>query len=125
MSELHFPWIEVAILIPLIGAIWVGRLRDPDRARQTSVVISGFAFLCTIGEWLDFDMVGSQQAEDHWHLMTRLVGGELFRIDQLRAADPAGGLAVFSDDGRHAADEDSAVLVRLDAGLRGSGRGSV
>lgn len=85
MSELHFPWIEVAILIPLIGALWVGRLRDPDLARKSSVIISGIAFLCTVAEWLDFDMVGGQQAEDHWHLMRRLIGQELFSIDQLSA----------------------------------------
>lgn len=85
MSELHFPWIELAILIPLIGALWVGRLRDPDLARRWSVIISGFAFLCTVGEWLDFDLMGTPQAEDHWHLMSRLVGRELFVIDQLSA----------------------------------------
>lgn len=85
MSELHFPWIEVAILIPLIGALWVGRLSDPDLARKWSVLISGLAFFCTVGEWLDFDMVGGKQAEDHWHLMTRLLGRELFVIDQLSA----------------------------------------
>ncbi len=85
MKELHFPWIEVAILIPLIGAIWVGRLRDADLARRWSVLISGLAFACTVAEWLDFDLTSASQAEDHWHLMTRLVGREIFIIDELSA----------------------------------------
>lgn len=85
MSELHFPWIEVAILIPLIGAILVGRLRDPDVARKWSVAISGLALFCAVGEWLDFDFIGASEAEDHWHLMTRLCGRELFVIDELSA----------------------------------------
>ena len=61
MSELHFPWIEVAILIPLIGAILVGRLRDPDVARKWSVAISGLALFCAVGEWLETD--GSSRAK--------------------------------------------------------------
>ena len=85
MSELHFPWIEVAILIPLIGAAWVSRLRDPDLARKWSVAISGLALCCALGEWLDFDFIGAAESDDHWHLMTRLVGRELFEIDGLSA----------------------------------------
>ncbi len=83
MSELHFPWIEVAILIPLIGAIWVGRLRDADLARKWSVAISGLALCCAVGEWLDFAFLEASEAEDHWHLMTRLFGREIFVIDEL------------------------------------------
>ena len=83
MSELHFPWIEVAILIPLLGAIWVGRLRDADLARQWSVAISGLALFCAVGEWLDFGFIGASEAEDHWHLMTGLFGREIFVIDEI------------------------------------------
>jgi NADH-quinone oxidoreductase subunit M len=85
VSELHFPWIEVAILIPLIGAIGVGRMRDADLARQWSVAISGLALFCAVGEWLDFDLIRASEAEDHWHLMTRLVGREIFVIDEISA----------------------------------------
>jgi NADH-quinone oxidoreductase subunit M len=85
MSELHFPWIEVAILIPLLGAVWVGRLRDPELARKWSIVIAGVAFGCAVAEWLDFDLLQASQAEDHWHLMTRVLGRELFVIDALSA----------------------------------------
>ncbi len=70
-------------MIPLIGAIWVGRLRDADRSRQWSVVISGLALFCAVGEWLDFGFLGASEAEDHWHLMTRLFGREIFVIDEL------------------------------------------
>lgn len=85
MRELHFPWIEVAILIPLIGAALVSRLRDPDVARRWSVAISGLALFCAVGEWLDFDFIGASEAEDHWHLMTRIIGREFFVIDELSA----------------------------------------
>ncbi len=85
MRELHFPWIEVAILIPLIGAALVSRLRDPDVARRWSVAISGLALFSAVGEWLDFDFIGASEAEDHWHLMTRFLGREFFVIDELSA----------------------------------------
>ena len=34
MSELHFPWLELAILLPLLGAGVVGRMESPERARH-------------------------------------------------------------------------------------------
>ena len=51
--------------------------------RQWSVVFSGLALFCAVGEWLDFEFLGASEAEDHWHLMTGLFGREIFVIDEL------------------------------------------
>ncbi len=84
-DELHYPWIELAILLPLLGAGWVARLRDPIVARWHCLAFAGLAFLASTGESADFYSLHIHQAEDHWHLMTRLIGRELFVIDELSA----------------------------------------
>ncbi len=85
MNELHYPWIELAILLPLLGAGWVARIRDPIVARWHCLAFAGLAFLAAAGETADFYSLHIHQAEDHWHLMTRLIGRELFVIDELSA----------------------------------------
>ena len=83
MHELHFPWIEVAILLPLLGAAWVSQIRDPIVARWHCLVFAALAFLSAQAEAQDFYSLHSYQATDHWHLMTKLIGRELFEIDEL------------------------------------------
>ena len=85
MNELHYPWIELAILLPLLGAGWVARIRDPIVARWHCLAFAGLAFLASAGETADFYSLHIHLAEDHWHLMTRLIGRELFVIDELSA----------------------------------------
>ncbi len=85
MTHLHFPWLESAILIPLIGAVLVHRLRDPVLARTWSVVASGLTLMSTIAAWADFSLLNATAADDAWDLLPRLFGRELLVIDQLSA----------------------------------------
>lgn len=85
MTHLHLPWLELSILIPLLGAIVVGRLRDPLRARHWSVLISGLALISAFGSWSDFGLLHAREADDAWHLLSSLCGREVLVIDQLSA----------------------------------------
>ncbi len=85
MTDLHFPWLELSILIPLIGAVLVQRLRDPVQARTWSVVASGLTLMSAFAAWEDFGLLNAKEADDAWHLLSRLFGHELFVIDQLSA----------------------------------------
>jgi NADH-quinone oxidoreductase subunit M len=85
MTELHFPFLEVAILLPLIGALLTGRMRDPYLARKYCVVFTALTFLCATAAFLDFELLHAKKAEDKWHLMSYVVGHEVFVIDQLSA----------------------------------------
>ncbi len=85
MNELHFPWVELAILLPLIGAMWVMRLRDSSQAHWHSLFVSSLAFVATLLEAQDFYSLHIFRAEDKWHLMSRVIGRELFAIDELNA----------------------------------------
>lgn len=85
MLELHLPWIELSVLLPLFGAIWVSLIRNPDRAKRLSVVICGVVLLCATGEWIDFVSLHSFEAHDHWDILQVIFHRDVFVIDQLSA----------------------------------------
>lgn len=85
MNELHFPWLELCVLVPLVGAAVVSRYRNPFAARRASIVVTGIAFALTVLAWQDFRTLHTFEADDRWHVLTRLVGRELLVIDELSA----------------------------------------
>ncbi|MCA9154799.1 MAG: oxidoreductase [Planctomycetales bacterium] len=85
MSELHFSWLEMSILVPVIGALIVGRLRGSDAKRRWSVFFAGLTFIFTVGAWRDFQWLHVAQAEDQWHFLEQWFGRKVFIIDNLNA----------------------------------------
>jgi NADH-quinone oxidoreductase subunit M len=88
VNELHGPWLELSILIPLIGAAVVRRFVDRYQAWKWSLFFSGLTFLSCAAAWQDFGLMAhAVQADDRWHLMSRLLGleSEVFVIDHLNA----------------------------------------
>lgn len=85
MTDLHLPWLEASILISLLGALVVSRLRNSDEARRWALGFSGIALFSTVGAWLDFHELHVLEADDCWHLMTYVFGREVLIIDQLSA----------------------------------------
>lgn len=85
MNDLHYPWIEIAILLPLLGALWVSRIRDPLTARRHALAFTLAAFLATLAEVRDFYSLHIFHAQDAWHLISKVFGRELFGIDELSA----------------------------------------
>jgi len=96
MTSVHFPWIELAILLPLAGAFWVRQLRDPDAARRHSLWISGVALACACAAWLSLDASGqgSILASEQWD--GQRLGRDFFVIDELSGPLlPLGALLFF------------------------------
>ena len=85
MIDLHLPWLELAIVFCLVGAAWVGRLRNAHVARNWALVFSGLALASTTGAWLDFYNMDAEQADDSFHLLAHLTGRELLIMDRLSA----------------------------------------
>ncbi|MCA9063620.1 MAG: oxidoreductase, partial [Planctomycetaceae bacterium] len=85
MTELHLPWLELAIAIPLIGSLCLFLVKDPVRARSTAAVLCGMTLFCAIGEWLDFASLKSFEAHDHWDLFSLFFQRDVFVIDELSA----------------------------------------
>jgi NADH-quinone oxidoreductase subunit M len=85
MNELHLPWLELTILFPLLGALFVSTARDAELAQRRSILFFVGALLCAVGAWIDFGSLHTRHAHDHWDLMSRLWGPNFLSIDELSA----------------------------------------
>ncbi|MEM9643375.1 MAG: proton-conducting transporter membrane subunit [Planctomycetota bacterium] len=102
MPELHFPWLECSILIPLVGAGWLRwmgnspKLGNSTRAWTHAVFLTALTLICATGEWIDFATLGSFEAHDHWDVFSMLFRSDVFVVDELSAPLlPLAALAVF------------------------------
>ncbi|MDX1930353.1 MAG: proton-conducting transporter membrane subunit [Pirellulaceae bacterium] len=85
MPELHFPWLESAIVTPLLGAIIAYFIRDGLKARMCAIMVATLTFAFAIGEFIDFSLLASFEAHDHWDLVTFFFNQDIFVIDELSA----------------------------------------
>ena len=85
MIQLHLPWIELSIAIPLLGALVAFQLRDRSLTRRFSIVVCGLTLVSTLCAWQDFNSLTTFEAHDRWDLFTTLFGIDLFVIDELSA----------------------------------------
>ncbi|TWT69430.1 proton-conducting transporter transmembrane domain-containing protein [Crateriforma conspicua] len=85
MQELHLPRMELSIVIPILGAIIVSRLRDSAIARIACLITCSLTLACATGEWIDFVRLGTFEAHDHWDLIETIFHQDVFVIDELNA----------------------------------------
>ncbi len=85
MPELHFPWLEAAIVTPLLGAVVAYLIRDGLKARVCAIVVSTLALVFALGEFVDFTLLASFEAHDHWDLVTFFFNQDIFIVDELSA----------------------------------------
>jgi NADH-quinone oxidoreductase subunit M len=83
MNDLHLPWLEISVLVPLVGAAWTSRLRDFDLGRKWCLFFTGVALACTTAASLDFHFFSGGPADGGLSSTTLLPGREVFAIDQL------------------------------------------
>ncbi len=84
MTFLHIPWLECSFVLSLVGALYVSRLRDPNRASAAGLVFTGIVLACTMLAWLGF-YFDPDASLSQWSLQTELLGREIFFIDRLSA----------------------------------------
>ncbi len=85
MNELHFPWLEIAILLPALGSLIVARSNDSSDARRMSLLISAVSLLASLGAWFDLGYLHAFAAHDRWDMFEQLFGVDLFVVDELSA----------------------------------------
>jgi NADH-quinone oxidoreductase subunit M len=93
MLELHLPWLELSIGLPLAGAAVVALARDPEIARRRTIWFCAATLACAVMEWLDFGLLHTFEAHDRGDLVTGLFGPEALVVDELSA--PLIPLAAF------------------------------
>jgi NADH-quinone oxidoreductase subunit M len=82
---LTLPWLEAAIAIPLIGAVVVGRVRDPYRAARLGLWIAMVVLACSFLAAFTF-ATGTELAGRTLDVQSRLFGVRLFHLDELNAS---------------------------------------
>ncbi len=85
MIQLHLPWLELAIAIPMIGALFLGRRRDSDFAHRWASILAGLSLFCAASAWQDFGLLHASEAHDRWDLLGTVFGEDVFVIDDLSA----------------------------------------
>ena len=85
MPEMHFPWLELSILFPLVGSLLVRLPTNREFARRLCSGIAFATLLCAIGEWIDFARLGTFEAHDHWDVVASFLHSNLFVVDELSA----------------------------------------
>jgi NADH-quinone oxidoreductase subunit M len=85
MNTLHLPWLELTVLVPLVGAAWVSRERDPEWAQRKSVFFFALALACSVGAWIDFGTLHSFEAHDRWDVFSRFLSDDALIVDELSA----------------------------------------
>lgn len=85
MRALHFPWLELSILIAALGAVVVYFTSDRAQARRRSILYSGLTLVTSVGGWIDFGLLRTFEAHDSWDPIARLLGVEVLAVDELSA----------------------------------------
>jgi NADH-quinone oxidoreductase subunit M len=85
MSEFPFPFLQLSVITPLLGALAVGRLKDRDAARKWCAWFSAVTLVFTLGAWQSFVMLGATEARDTWDASLRLLGTPFLSLDELCA----------------------------------------
>jgi len=85
MRSLHFPWLELCVLLPTLGVVWAWLTRDAIVARRRSVIASGLTLICAVAAWRDFESLRAGVAHDRWDLLDLPFRVNLLVIDELSA----------------------------------------
>lgn len=64
MTELTLPWLELSVLVPLLGALALKFTRDVLTARRWCLILCAITFALTLAEWEDFSLQNTFQAHD-------------------------------------------------------------
>ena len=92
MTLWSLPWLEIAIIAPLVGAVLLTRVRDPIRAFHWGLAFTAGALACAVLAWLGHAL-DVTPADEVWSAQAYLFGDSVFALDELSA--PLVPLSIF------------------------------
>jgi NADH-quinone oxidoreductase subunit M len=85
MNALMVPWLELAIVVTLIGSAFVSRIRAPAEAYRWGVAFTGASFACSLLACLSIYLGGADGTPSAYSVQPQLFGRHLFALDELTA----------------------------------------
>ncbi|HEX4132651.1 MAG TPA: proton-conducting transporter membrane subunit [Pirellulales bacterium] len=85
MNVLESSWLDLAILVPLVGAPIVSQFRDPNRAYRGGLIFTGLSFLCAFLAWRGVYLVAPSGISPPSSFQEYLFNRQLFTLDELSA----------------------------------------
>lgn len=85
MNAHHSLWIEVAVLIPVCGALLIRRIGDTESVRLWSITVAAIALIAVGLGWLGFILDSSGDSTDRWSLLQVVAGKHYLSFDSLNA----------------------------------------
>lgn len=85
MTLAHMPWLELALVLPLVGAALLARLSDPGRRRLLALAASTAAMALVIAAWIDLAWSDPGSAPAGGQLQALITGQQLFVVDEFNA----------------------------------------
>src|SRR5438477_4754604 len=78
------PWLELAVLVPVIGAVSVSRVRNPSLGYRWCLAFTGITLACSLLACLGFyypETIGPSE----WTIFPTVFGRQFFQLDSLSA----------------------------------------
>jgi NADH-quinone oxidoreductase subunit M len=85
MNVLHLPWLEVALVLALLGAALVSQVREPLRAYRCGLGCTVAVFACTVLAWLSVHFDVPAGLLERYSLQFLLFGRRHLFLDQVGA----------------------------------------
>src|SRR5437588_420566 len=85
MNLFSIPWLELAIIVPVLGALCVSRVSDAGRASRWCLLFSGTALVFAVLAWLGFYLHQVPAAGELLSVQPTYFGRRLFNLDELSA----------------------------------------
>ena len=112
MNLLHQPWLELAVVITLLGTFGVSRVRHPERVYVWSVAFIGATFGCTVLAWLAFYVGVPAESLARRSIQPLLFGRQIFVLGRAERPNRADRGALASSGGPvHFADVHAPIFV--------------
>src|SRR5579871_1565406 len=84
MNFFALSWLEIAIVVALVGAVSVSRMRNPVHAARCGLAFTGAVLVCALLAWLGFALMPSA-ARSEGSLQRYLLGKPLLELNELSA----------------------------------------
>ena len=84
MELVSLPWLELSVVLPLLGAALLTRVRERDRAIRGATIVCAATLAVTLGAWITFAVADGSESL-HWTGSHSVYQREGLAIDRLSA----------------------------------------